>query len=216
VGVGTDDRIGEGHPLAHLDHPAEVFEVHLVADAGSGRHHPEPLEGLLGPAQQLVALAVATVLPVDVGLVRLGRPEQVHLDRVVDHQVHRDERVHVRRIAAGTLDGAAHRGEIHHGGNPREVLHQDPGGHEGEIPRRPRPCRARAAVFVVHVARAAPAQEVLEEDLDRVRKPGDVGEPHLDERIEAIDVHGARPGLERGACTGQVAAHGSILPREPR
>ena len=71
----------------------EMLQVHLMADAGAGRTTRESVEGLLGPAEQRVALTVAPVLPIDVGLVRVLGAEEVHLDRVVDDQVDRHERI---------------------------------------------------------------------------------------------------------------------------
>ena len=62
-------------------------------DAGPGRHDAQVAERGLGPAQELVALAVAVVLALDVEGERAGRPEPVDLDRVVDDEVGRNERV---------------------------------------------------------------------------------------------------------------------------
>ena len=68
VGVGPHQGVGEGRAVGGgEDHPGQVLEVHLVADARPRRDHPEAVEGLLGPAQELVALDVALVLDVDVG-----------------------------------------------------------------------------------------------------------------------------------------------------
>ena len=52
VRVGADERVGERDAVAHGHHPPEVLEVHLVADAGAGRHDADAVEGLLRPAQQ--------------------------------------------------------------------------------------------------------------------------------------------------------------------
>ena len=56
---------------------AEIFQVHLVADAGARRHDAEIVERVLAPAQELVALAVALELDVDVLLQRVRRGEDV-------------------------------------------------------------------------------------------------------------------------------------------
>ena len=48
----------------------QIFDVHLVANAGARRHRAEVLQLLLAPAEELVALAVALVLEVDVA--RIG------------------------------------------------------------------------------------------------------------------------------------------------
>jgi hypothetical protein len=54
----------------------------------------------LCPAQELVALAVALVLAGHVEREGAGRAEHVDLDRVVDDEVRRDQRIHARGIAA--------------------------------------------------------------------------------------------------------------------
>ena len=71
VRVGADQRVGIGQQLAVAavsrrrgeDHAGEVFEVHLVDDAGVGRDDPEVLERVLAPAEERVALAVAAGIP---------------------------------------------------------------------------------------------------------------------------------------------------------
>ena len=143
VRVRPDERVRHREAVLHRDHLAEMLEVHLMADPGPRRDHAHPVERLLGPAQQRVPLAVAPVLPLDVRLVRGRRPEEVHLNRVVDHEVHVDERIHLRRVAAGTSHRGAHRGEVDHRGHAGEVLHQHAGGHERDVrPRdRGRPLR---------------------------------------------------------------------------
>ena len=50
----------------------EVLDVDLVHDAGARRHDLEVVERALAPAQELVALAVALVLEVDVALEGVG------------------------------------------------------------------------------------------------------------------------------------------------
>ena len=68
-----------------------------MADARPGRHDPEPVEGLLRPAQQLVALDVALVLDVDVGGEGRRQARGLGDHRVVDDELDRDERVDARR-----------------------------------------------------------------------------------------------------------------------
>jgi hypothetical protein len=75
----------------------QVLEVHLVHDAGAGRHDAQPAHRLLPPAQELVALLVALVLELDVAAERGQLAVRVHLHRVVDDEVARAQRVHVLR-----------------------------------------------------------------------------------------------------------------------
>ena len=105
------------------DHAGQVLDVDLVDDAGAGRHDLEVAERALAPAQELVALAVALVLDLDVALERLGRAEDVGDDGVVDDHLGRGERVDLLRVAAEVGHGLAHRGEVDDAGDAGEVLH---------------------------------------------------------------------------------------------
>ena len=67
-------------------------------DPHAGRHHPEALERLLRPAEQRVALAVALVLAGDIAFVGLAVAEGIHLHRMVDDEVDRNERVDPHRV----------------------------------------------------------------------------------------------------------------------
>ena len=89
VRVGPDERVREGDAVPVVDDRCQELQVDLVDDAGPGRHDPQVAERGLGPAQQLVALAVALVLALDVEGERAGRPEPVDLDGVVDDEVGR-------------------------------------------------------------------------------------------------------------------------------
>ena len=53
----------------------------------------------LPPAQERVALAVPLHLALDVHLERRPRRERIDLHRMVDHELGRDQRVHLRRVA---------------------------------------------------------------------------------------------------------------------
>ena len=78
VRVGADQRVGIRLRGAGLgfgrEHDArQVLQVHLVDDAGVGRHHREVAERGLSPAQERVALLVARELDLRVQRQRLGR-----------------------------------------------------------------------------------------------------------------------------------------------
>jgi hypothetical protein len=60
--------------------------------------------------------------------------EAVDGDRVVDHQVDRRQRVHLRRIAAQAFHRLAHGGQIHHRRHAGKVLHQDARRTVGDFP----------------------------------------------------------------------------------
>ena len=60
-------------------------------DAGRGRDDPEVGEGGLAPLEELVSLLVALELLARVDRQGVGSGEGVDLDRMVDHQVDRDQ-----------------------------------------------------------------------------------------------------------------------------
>ena len=97
VAVGADQRVGVGHLLVAFlrgpDDLRQVFQIDLVADAGARRHDAEIVEALGAPAQERVALGVAVILELDIAGERGAGAERIDLDRMVDHQVHRHQRV---------------------------------------------------------------------------------------------------------------------------
>ena len=131
MGIGADQRVGEGVSATIFvlgpHGTAQIFEVYLVANPGAGRDHAEIIEGILPPAQKRIAFAVALHLDIDVLLEGAGAGKPVDHHRVVDHQVHRGQRVDALRIAAGLGHRGAHGGQVDHGGHAGEVLHQYPG-----------------------------------------------------------------------------------------
>ena len=134
VGVGPHQGVAVGLAVVGGEHhPGQVLQVDLVADAGARGHDPESVEGLLGPAQKLVALDVALILDVDVLVVGLGPARRLGDHRVVDDQLHRDQGVDLGRVPAQGLEGVAHGGQVDHAGYTGEVLHEHPLGGEGDL-----------------------------------------------------------------------------------
>lgn len=136
--IGADEGIGVGDPsaiglLGAEDAGGEVFEVHLVDDAGIGRHGAEVTEGGLAPAEQHVALAIALEFEQRVDVESLVGAVFVDLDGVVNDEVGGHERVGFGGVFAHGGEGIAHGGEIDHAGDAREILQQDAGGHEGDL-----------------------------------------------------------------------------------
>ena len=193
VRVGPDERVREGDPVAIVDHRCQELQVDLVDDAGAGRDDPQVPEGRLRPAQQLVPLAVAVVFALDVEDERIARPEAVDVDRVVDHEVHRDERVDQRRVAAQVRHRVAHDREVHDRGHPRQVLHDHARRHERDLglggDTRPPRCERLHVVRPDDPAARVP-EEVLEQDPDRDRQPGTRRE--VVDRRDAVQVREAR------------------------
>ena len=131
-------RVRVGDPAAVHDHPGQVLDVDLVHDAGARRDHLELVERGLAPAQELVALAVALVLQLDVALERVGAAEDVGDHRVVDDHLGRGQRVDLVRVAAEVGHRLAHGGQVDDAGHAGEVLHDHPGRGELDLDVRAR------------------------------------------------------------------------------
>ena len=204
VRVGAHARVGIGDPVALPHDPGQVLDVDLMHDPGAGGHHLEVVESALAPTQELVALAVAFVLDLDVALERVGAAEQVGDHRVVDHQVGGSKWIDLFRIAAQVADGLAHGGQVDDAGHPGEVLHDHP--RRGELDFNARvgrriPVRDRFDVVLGDVGAVLRAQQILGENLEAVGKL--VGAGH---RVEAVDLVALVPDLER--VTGSKRIHG--------
>ena len=118
-----------------------------------------------------------------------GVAERVDLNRVVDHQVDRDERVDLRRVGAELVDRVAHRRQVDDRRHPGEVLHQHPGRLERDLLRRLGvrvPGRDRLDVLGGDRVAVLEPQRVLQQDLERVRQPGDV--ELLLQGVEPVDL----------------------------
>lgn len=93
VRVGADAGVGVGAEhavdVAVVDDLRQVLDVHLVDDPGARGDDLEVAEGRLAPAEELVALAVALILDLDVALEGVLRAEQVGDDGVVDDHLGR-------------------------------------------------------------------------------------------------------------------------------
>ena len=183
----------------------EILEVDLVADAGAGRHHAEVVERFLPPAQELVALAVALVLELDVLPERQRRAETVDHHRVVDHEIDRHQRVDLLRVGAELGRRIAHRGEIDHRRNAGKVLHQHPRRAIVDLvlgDPRLEPLGDRENIRPRHRAPVLEAEEVLENHLHRDRQRRDPGKAVLfrlrqrEVRVGPVPHGERRAGLE--------------------
>ncbi len=142
-------------------------------DPGVGRHHGEVFERPLAPAQEQVALLVALELALRVEAEGVAGAEGVHLDRVIDHQLGRGERVDAGRIPAHVGHRVAHGGEVDDRRNPGEVLQQHAGGGEGDLLAGVGlgvPAGEGLDVRSADRAVALGPQQVLEQDLQRERQ----------------------------------------------
>src|SRR5262249_54018490 len=116
VRVGANQRVGISGALAvcfvHKHDSCKELEVYLVDDAGIRRNDGEIAEGCLSPAQESVALLVAQKLQLGIQTEGFVGTELVDLDRMVNHQFCRLQRIDQRRIAAQALHRVAHGSEV--------------------------------------------------------------------------------------------------------
>ena len=230
VAVGAHQGVRVGQPPGAVPDPehdaGQVLEVHLVDDPGVRWHDAEVLEGVLAPAQEGVALAVPLELLLGVDLEGRRPAERIDLHGVVDDQLGGEERVDAARGAPQVRHGVPHGGEVHDGGDSREVLEEDACGPKRDLPLlvaavRPRGHgadvigRDRVAVLV--------PEEVLEQDPDRIRQAGDARDARALERAQVVVGDPLALDLQRGAgseavqaggpcARGRPLAHGSLSP----
>ena len=155
----------------------QVFQVHLVNNADARRHNAEGLESLLPPLEELVALAVALELHVQIQPQSIGTAEKVHLHGMVDHQVDRHERLDHGRVLACRGHRIAHGRQVDEKRHPCEVLQHNAGNDEGNFLRSRlfRVPRGKGAdIFGSHLASVAIAQHRLEHNADAHRQPGNL------------------------------------------
>src|SRR5699024_3578841 len=117
------------------------------------------------------ALLVAFELELGVDPERVGAGEGVGDHGVVEHQLRRDQRVDGGRVSAELRHGVAHGHQVHHAGDTGEVLHEDACGREldlGVVLGGGVPVPDRLDVRGGHYPTVFAAQEVLEEDLQRI------------------------------------------------
>ena len=175
VGVGAEQGVRE-RPCLAIDvarhhHAREVFEVHLVHDAGGGRHHLEIIQRLLAPAQEGVTFVVALEFDLGIARQRVGLAEHIHLHRVVDHEFRGRERVDLLGVAAQRHHRIAHRGEIDHARHAGEILQHHACGQEGNLGGRLGlriPVQHRFDLRFRDFAAVLVAQQVFQQDLHRV------------------------------------------------
>ena len=94
-------------------------------DSGVRRHHLEIIKRLLAPFEKLVAFLVALELHVAIDHNRGFAAIGIHLHRVIDHELDRLQRINFFRIAAKVRHRVSHGGQIHHAGNPGEILQKN-------------------------------------------------------------------------------------------
>ena len=208
-------RVDEPCVLVLEDDAREVLEVDLVDDARARRHHAEVAEGLLAPAQEEVALAVAFVLEAHVlGESPVGTVG-IDLHGVVDDEVDGLEGVDALGVAAERLQRLAHGSEVDDGGHAGEVLQEDARGREGDLALLAgvgAPVRQRLDVLARDGVAVLAAQQVLEQHPLGERQAGRA--LAREDRVEPVEGDGAPSHGQRVAAV-EAVEHGGSPPPVP-
>ena len=160
-----------------------------MANPGARRHHAEAAEGLLPPAQKSVAFVVTLHFQADVVFEGLVVAEAVDGHRVVDHQVDRRKRVHLRGIPAQAFHRLAHGGQIHYRRHAGKVLHQHAGRTISNLPVGMgllQPTSKGTNIFFSYRVTVLPAQQVLHQHLQRLGQSTDIAQLLLRQRQTVV------------------------------
>src|ERR1700686_319704 len=93
-------------------------------DRASGRNTGEVVERRLAPLQERVAILLALEFETSILSESVARPETVDLDRMIDDQLHRLERIDRLRVAAHRRHRVAHRRQVDDDRDAGEILEQ--------------------------------------------------------------------------------------------
>ena len=147
--------------------------------------YAECFKSLLAPLEKLVTLAVARELQVEVFVHRILRTGEVHLHRVVNHQIHRHQRFDDFRIFAQARRRGAHRCQVHQQRHAGKILQHNPGDGEWNLLRALRlglPPGELADVLLRHLLAVTIAQHRLQNQTDTYREARDIAQAGLSER----------------------------------
>ncbi|MNZ74857.1 hypothetical protein D3C78_933190 [compost metagenome] len=137
MGVGPHQRIRIGYPLFILeltpDRLAKIFQIDLMTNAGTRRHHAKAAKSLLAPFQKDIALVVTFHLQTDVFFKSVIITKMIDRHRVVDNEIDRRKWVNFGGVSPQPFYGFAHGGQINDSRNAGEVLHQYPGRAVGDF-----------------------------------------------------------------------------------
>ena len=154
----------------------------------------EGVEGLHAPLEELVALAVAGELQVEVLLERVTGAGEIHLHRMVHHEVHGNQGLDDLGVLAQLGHGGAHRCQIHQERHTGEVLQDDPCHDKGDLGRSGLvgfPVGQLADIGLLHLQSVAVAEHALQNQSNGDREFGDGAHARLFQGGKAIELAGA-------------------------
>ena len=159
------------------------------------------VEGLAAPFQEFIALAIALELALGVVEQSEAGAEVVHLHRMVDDQIDRDQGIDLGGVAAHAGHGVAQRRQIDDRRDAGEILHDDARRlewHLFALGLARLPIGQGDDVILGDLEAVALSQRRLEQHFDRVGQARDVGDAALLQRAQAIHRDLAAAGVEHG------------------
>src|SRR5687767_4002694 len=158
-------------------------------DPGHGRHNAEVAEGFLPPFQKFIPFAVAMEFHFSISCERVCGREKINLDRMVNDQVHRHQRIDLPWVTTKARNCCTHCGQVHYCGYSGKILHDD----TRRKKRNPRanPVRSPGG-DVLHIALldlqiVTLTERCFEHDSDRKRKSLEIRETRFFQCIQTID-----------------------------
>ncbi len=94
-------------------------------DAGHWGDNTEITERHLPPFEELIAFAITLEFDFSIARESISSGEEIHLDGMVNDQVHRHQRIDPLRVTTETCNRGSHRGKVYHCRDSCEILHDD-------------------------------------------------------------------------------------------
>ena len=103
-------RIGPATAIDRIrpDDTGDMFNVYLVKNAHAWWNYANIFKCLLSPLYETIALAVPFVFKRHISLQSVRTPVIIDIDRVIDHEVDRQARIDLCRIATKVMDRITH------------------------------------------------------------------------------------------------------------
>jgi hypothetical protein len=197
VRIRADQRVGVVHAVLLLHAARQILKIDLVHDADARRHDLHRVERLHAPFQEAVALGIARELDLHVEPERVGRVVVVDLDRMVDDEIDRDQRLDAFGIGSELARRAAHGGKIGDRGKAGKILQHDARHDERDLLRARcvrLPCRKLTHILLAHLPAVAVAQHRLENDSQANGQTRDFAETGGLERRQRVELAGLTGG----------------------
>src|SRR5260370_2145474 len=105
---------------------SKVFQIYLMHDADTRRHHAKGLERLLAPLQKFVTLSITFKLIFEIELNRFRDSGKIYLDRMIDNQVDRHQWFDNFRVMTDLRHRSTHGRQINQQWHTGEILQYNP------------------------------------------------------------------------------------------